>query len=122
MLDDIGVTQTDFEKCRTCLTRMILKTHSICCLRKVIILDLYRLVIFTFCYYLVPPTWKVVVNSIYPPVFSIINTRKGVCIYKYIVYLRYYLSSVAQLGTPVVRLIICKFSWVHLGYTPECRY
>ena len=80
ILDDVGVTRSDFSKCRTCLNRIILKTHSTFCLRNVIRLDVYSLVIITIYYEPVTPPWKVAYNSIYPPVCSIVTTRKGVYI------------------------------------------
>ena len=45
MLVDVVVTHSDFAKGCTCLTRLILKTHSRCRLGKVIILDVYCIVI-----------------------------------------------------------------------------
>ena len=80
VLDDVGVTRCDFAKCRACLTRLILKTHNRCCLRKIIILDVYRILSITIYFDPAPPPWKVVANSIYPFVYSIRTTRKGVCI------------------------------------------
>ena len=41
---------------------------------------------------------------VYCPVYSIVNTRKGVCLYHYVVYLIISLSSVVLQGHPVVRL------------------
>ena len=77
---------------------------------------------FTIYYEPEPPLCKVVINSIYPHVYSIVTTRKGVCIYQYIVYFRSCLSSVVQQGPHVVRLSVCKFLQVHLGAPPEWRY
>ena len=51
-----------------------------------------------------PPSWKVVANGIYPPICSIVTTRKGVCVYQYVVSLSLNLSSMFLLGTPMVRL------------------
>ena len=62
------------------LSRMIIKTNSRCHLIKLIRLGVYRLVIFTLYYYPAPPPWKVVANSIYPPICIIFATRKGVYI------------------------------------------
>ena len=59
---------------------VILKKNSRCHLRKVIRLDVYRLVIFNLYYDPAPPTWKLASNSIYPPVCIIFTDRKGVCI------------------------------------------
>ena len=59
---------------------------------------------FTLYYDPVPPTWKVMVNSIYPPVYSIFTNRKGVSIWYYVVSLSLNLSSVVLLCPPVVRL------------------
>ena len=51
-----------------------------------------------------PPSYNVVANCIYPPVYSIVTTRKGACIQQCIIYLSVNLSSVVLLGTPVVLL------------------
>ena len=77
---DVVVTRSDFAKFRTCLTRLIIKTHNRCCLRKVIRLDVYSLLIFILYYGPEPPPWDVVANSIYPPVCSIVTAIKGLCI------------------------------------------
>ena len=80
MLVAVGATRSDFTKFCTCLTMLILKTHSNCCLRNFVGIDVYRLIIFTIYYDPAPPPYKVVENSIYPHVCSIFTTRKGVFI------------------------------------------
>ena len=60
-----------------------------------------------------PSLCKVVANSIYHSVYSIVATRKYVCIYQYVISLSNNLYYVVLLGPPVVRLSVCKFSRVH---------
>ena len=66
--------------CCSCLTSLVLKTNSRYRLRKVILLYVYRMVIFTLYYDPTYPPWYVVVNGIYPTDCSIVTTIKGVCI------------------------------------------
>ena len=64
------------------------------------------IVLLSFNIYCDPATssCKVVVNSIYPHVCSIITIRKDVCIWYYAVFLSNNLSYVVIIGPPVVRL------------------
>ena len=85
---------------------------------------------FTMTPYLLHGRWW---QTVYPPAYSIVTTRKGVCPYQYIVCLRSCISSVVQRDPPVVRLSNSSshgFTWVlhqngdiHLGvlFYLECN-